>query len=389
MPNDLNDETDDDKFSSDGNSDYAFSVDSESDVYIESDDGTDSHIGNENEEDADISIPSTLNNNNGQTINSDFLHLTGNRHSAICPEYRSLGGPMSKCTHCQAMMWDRERINKGSKKSVPIFSLCCGKGQIKLPLVKPTPKYLLDLHKDKEKGTKFLRSIRTYNAMLNFSSIGGKIDHGINKGRGPKIFRMSGINHHKMGSMLPPNGETPKFCQLYIYDTENEVENRMKSMGVHNSNNIDPGILESLITMLEENNHLVQTFRMARDRFKNNEVVDLNIVMKVSRSTSGRENHITPSDEIAVLMVGDDDPKCEDRDIVVEKKIGGLKRISSLHPLMMSLQYPVLFPHGEDGFHKKIFYHKNPGEHTKKRENVTMREYYCYAFMVRLEQGIL
>lgn len=265
--------------------------------------------------------------------------------------------------------------------------MCCGKGEIKIPKVKLTPKYLLDLYQDKEKGPKFTRCIGSYNAMVNFSSLGGKIDNSINKGRGPKIFCMTGINHHKMGSLVSNDGETPKFCQLYIYDTENEVENRMKSINVQNSPDIDPQILEGLIKMLEENNHLVKTFRMARDRFKNDNVVDMKIVMKVSRSTSGRENHITHSNEIAVLMIGDDDPKCEDRDIVVSSKTDGLKRITTLHPLMMALQYNVLFPHGEDGFHKKLKYQKLPGNTKKRRENVTMKEYYSYTFMVRLEQG--
>ncbi|XP_074370042.1 uncharacterized protein LOC141711481 [Apium graveolens] len=233
-------------------------------------------------------------------------------------------------------MWDKERVNKGNRKSPPLFSICCGKGEIKLPKVKPTPKFLMDLHQDRVYGPKFLRSISSYNAMINFSSLGGRIDNSINRSRGPKIFRMSGVNHHKMGSLLPNDGETPKFCQLYIYDTENEVENMMKLINVQNSSNIDPEILE---------------------------------------------------DEIAVLMIGDDDPKCEDRDIVVSSKTDGLKRITTLHPLMMALQYPILFPNGEDGFHKKIKYQKLPGNSQKRRENVTMKEYYSYTFMVRIEQG--
>jgi hypothetical protein len=34
-----------------------------------------------------------------------------------------------------------------------------------------------------------------------------------------------------MGSLLPKDGETPKFAQLYIYDTDNEVDHRIKSCG--------------------------------------------------------------------------------------------------------------------------------------------------------------
>ncbi|XP_074297194.1 uncharacterized protein LOC141627892 [Silene latifolia] len=60
--------------------------------------------------------------------------------------------------------------------------------------------------------------------------MGGNIDHSINQGRGPYTFRMGGQNIHRIGSLLPSTGATPKFCQLYIYDTEEEVENRKKAI---------------------------------------------------------------------------------------------------------------------------------------------------------------
>ena len=123
-------------------------------------------------------------------------------------------------------------MNKGSKKKAPMFSLCYVRGQISLPPVSATPRSLLDLYEDKVKGPRLKSCIRTYNAMLNFSSIGGKIDNSINRGRGRKVFRMTGINHHKMGSLLPKHGDVPKFCQLYIYDTENEIKNRLGSINV-------------------------------------------------------------------------------------------------------------------------------------------------------------
>lgn len=67
--------------------------------------------------------------------------------------------------------------------------------------------------------------------MFSFTSMGGKIDSSINKGKGPYIFRLSGENYHSIGSLLPDDGLKPKFSQLYIYDTENEVSNRQNSFG--------------------------------------------------------------------------------------------------------------------------------------------------------------
>jgi hypothetical protein len=68
--------------------------------------------------------------------------------------------------------------------------------------------------------------------MFAFTSPGMKFDNKFNKkGRGPPVLRLQGQPVHRMGSLLPKDGETPKFAQLYIYDTGNEVDHRIKSCG--------------------------------------------------------------------------------------------------------------------------------------------------------------
>ena len=42
-----------------------------------------------------------------------------------------------------------------------------------------------------------------------------------------KATILNGQNFHKIGSLLPVEGRLPKFSQLYIYDTQNEISNRM------------------------------------------------------------------------------------------------------------------------------------------------------------------
>ncbi|GKB81330.1 ATP-dependent DNA helicase PIF1 [Tanacetum coccineum] len=53
----------------------------------------------------------------------------------------------------------------------------------------------------------------------------------------------------------------------------------------------------------------------------------------------------------------------------------------------MALQYPLLFPDGEDGFHEQIPYQRNTGERKTKRGDVTMNEYYAYIVQQRKNQG--
>lgn len=142
--------------------------------------------------------------------------------------YSSLGPPTEFCRKYGAVMWKEERTNKNVKTGVPKFSLGCSQGQIKLPPTPSTPSYLNKLYNDPKKSHHFKRSIRLYNSMFAFTSMGGKVDHAINSGKAPYVYRLNGQNHHVFGTLIPDEGDDPKFCQLYVYDTENEVQNRVR-----------------------------------------------------------------------------------------------------------------------------------------------------------------
>ncbi|KAL8132621.1 hypothetical protein AgCh_008197 [Apium graveolens] len=281
--------------------------------------------------------------------------------------YSTLGPPTETCFKCGAVMWKEERSNKDVTKGTPKFSLCCSQGQIKLPPIPATRTYLIHLYSHRRKSFNFKRNIRLYNAIFAFTSMGGKVDHSINCGRAPYVYRLNGQNHHIFGLLIPDEGDDPKFCQLYIYDTEHEVDNRMKWVKVDDGEPIDAEIVEGLVHILDESNQLVKKFCYARDRFKEQPVRDLKIKLKICRAENGRKNLIGLSDEVACVMVGEIDTTVGDKDIIVEKKINDdlkdiimqkcdkpLEHISSIHPSLMALQYPLLFPLGEDGLHVRL-----------------------------------
>lgn len=283
-------------------------------------------------------------------------------------------------------MWKEERVNRNVTQGTPLFSLCCAKGQISLPKERPTPSFLWQLHNDKQKSKRFTDGVRLYNSIFAFTSTGGKVDHAINNGGAPYVYRLNGQNHHLFGSLIPDEGEHPRFCQLYIYDTANETRNRLKWVTTDGGDELDVEIVDGLTEMLDQTNELVHEFRNARDRFENG-VTELEIILKKSSSESGRENHVGPSDEVAGIMVGDLDDTDGSRDIVIHSKMKGLERISDIHPKLMSLQYPLLFPHGGDGFHKNIPFGKSCKGTNKVREMISMKEYYAYKFQVRTNEG--
>lgn len=76
------------------------------------------------------------------------------------------------------------------------------------------------------------------------------------------------------------------------------------------------------------------------------------------------------------------------KDIVLEYKSSKLQRISDLHPLYMSLQYPLLFPYGEPGYNERIPYDVSVNSKVK-RECMTMREYYAHQIQTRPCEGMI
>ena len=106
------------------------------------------------------------------------------------------------------------------------------RGQVKLSILQQPPELLSDLLEDRHKKSRsFIENLRAYNLMFSFTSMGGKIDKEVNKGRGPYCFKMGGQNFHKIGSLLPDEGKEPKFAQLYIYDTEHEYITQSMLLG--------------------------------------------------------------------------------------------------------------------------------------------------------------
>lgn len=191
-------------------------------------------------------------------------------------------------------MWKEERTNKNVTRGMLEFSLCCAKGQIQLPKERATPSFMWELLNDKKKGPRFKEAIRLYNSLFAFTSTGGRVDHSINCGGAPYVNRLNGQNHHLFGSLIPDDRKDPKFCQLYIYDTENEISNRMKWINVRDGQNVHAEIVEGLMKMLDETNELVKEFRTHRDRFEQGQVIELEITLKVSRAENGRELMMLP-----------------------------------------------------------------------------------------------
>lgn len=318
-----------------------------------------------------------------------LLMLTNN--AALCPERSYYGGPSHECPYCGAVFWYQERVKRDSAVSQRriVYNLCCRGGKISLPELKYPPDMLAKLLKfdGDAQSKRFLRQIRSYNSLFAFTSLGADVEKSINNGTAPYVFKINGVVHHRIGSLLPQCGAKPKFAQLYIYDTENETANRINIFDRENSNDEpDPSIVTGLGAMLDQHNDLVKSFRYARDRLNEHGNEQIALRLLGCNAKDEVQYNLPTSGEIAGIIVGDSSNDAYTYDVVVQSSDNRLRQVSALHPSYMALQYPLLFPYGERGFHLGIKYTDFPSIAGTSRRYVTMLEYYRYRFHYRLNK---
>ncbi|GJY50997.1 DNA helicase [Tanacetum coccineum] len=204
------------------------------------------------------------------------------------------------------------------------------------------PEYIKHLFSDKQ----FLQNIRAYNQMFAMTSFGAKIDESINAGRGPYVFKVSGQVYHWIGSMCPPVGEAPKFLQLYIYDTDNEL------------------------------------FRTTKDKCREIDVPEFKI--RLYNGAGTRCYELPASNTLGAIVFDSGPAGSTDFDVIIQERDGSAQRISKLHQSYMSLQFPLLFIYGQSGFHTELKLMSVDGSRTAKR--VTMLAYYAYQLHPRHNQ---
>src|SRR5579859_944255 len=198
-------------------------------------------------------------------------------------------------------------------------------------------------------GSSFRTLLRNYNNALAFSSLGVTIDQSMAGQSGVYTFKIQGELVHRIGSLLPHPGEVPRFAQIHILDSlspRTPTEIRM----AHQHGLLNEQILRRLTDMLDDINPYFHIFRTASERLRETDSIALHLkTVDVSHLDSRRYNRPTAA-EVAVIMPGTDEEPVDRREIVLHSRAGSLKRISELHSAYLPLRYPILHPHGEQGW---------------------------------------
>ncbi|CAN1242015.1 ATP-dependent DNA helicase PIF1 [Linum perenne] len=291
-----------------------------------------------------------------------------NQSTQLNNEILDLGLPTLACTYCGAFFWKLEALKQARRKTNPQFSLCCQLGKVGLPLLPETPTLLdnlLSVNGD-ALSKHFRTNIRSYNASFSWTSFGAKLDPRLLNSRGPYSLVLCGENYHYMGSLLPPEGQPPRGST---------------------TRPLNPQLMAGLQDMLDTCNVLTQSFRRVRDALQEPTNHNLRLRITGSRVERDRMYELPTGTELAGLIPGDFEPNRDERDIIVNNRTTGLTRITSLNPLFDSLHFPLLFPHGNDGFHQRIRYNPLYVDPNQKRKYVTQKEYYCFRLQYRRDEG--
>nr|GMD83298.1 uncharacterized protein LOC109183853 isoform X1 [Ipomoea batatas] len=244
--------------------------------------------------------------------------------------------PMNDCTYCGAKRFQYEP---------PGF--CCSRGQITL-ISNEMPTILRNLFVGQNTAAKhFQASVRTYNNTFAFTSLGiQNYDKDLcRRNKGIYTFKVQGQMYHFVNDLLP-NGCPPRNLQLYFFDTEHELENRLQG-----ADRMDRDIVSALIQLMLGNPY-GQFFRSLKDIAQTDE---FNIILRSDISMDQRTHNMPSASQVAAIWIEDNgDGLNGNRNIRVHSHSGRSQYIQYYYGCYDPLQYPLLFPHGDIGWHEGI-----------------------------------
>ena len=152
------------------------------------------------------------------------------------------------------------------------------------------------------------------------------------------MFKIRGELHHRIGSLLPPDGRSPVYAQLYILDSGEARDHRMRR-----NDNLDPDLMYRLGGLISENHRWVGVFKQAYEVLQASNAEQVSLQLTVNRNQDRRRYNLPTSNEVAAVIPGDISQESSSRDIVLHTRDGPLRRVNEGSPMYEPLQYPLFF----------------------------------------------
>jgi hypothetical protein len=125
--------------------------------------------------------------------------------------------------------------------------------------------------------------------------------------------------------MIPTPGSQPEYAQLYLFDTEHEVSNRINIVSSSRTLfHVNEFIVQSLIHMLDSYNPIVRLFQTARERLIDSSDDHYSIRIFGDVDAHGDIFSFPVTSEVVGLVIGDIGETDADRNIIIEDRTSNL-----------------------------------------------------------------
>ncbi|KAF6159405.1 hypothetical protein GIB67_032176 [Kingdonia uniflora] len=195
--------------------------------------------------------------------------------------------------------------NKNGRNNIENNTLPVPQGKIRVPNLDQLPNELQELYDGKEpRSRSFRKYIREYNAANAFTSLGVTMDDRVIPGRGPSSFVIHGELHHRIGALLPNQGQEAMYEQLYIYNPGTTLHTRQRR-----NPHLKRDVLKIIEDTLLQSNPFCELYRRAYEVLEDEAGEDENfnvpayLYYSVSASTDHRRYNLPSTDEIAVILL--------------------------------------------------------------------------------------
>ncbi|XP_074299985.1 uncharacterized protein LOC141631181 [Silene latifolia] len=297
------------------------------------------------------------------------------------------------CAHCGAKKFEFESAG-----------LCCCNGEIQL-VVNEYPEELLRLYTARDEQSKHFQIYsRLYNNLFAFSSLGGTF--GAETYKGIYVFKAQGQVYHNLPDLIPMDN-IPRYLQLYFYDGQYEKENRLRLFS-----NLNEQMITLLMGIMDDNPY-GKFFRSLQEI----EVTEnTRIVLSTDPANDQHIYNAPTSDEVAAVWPDNTAMReNEGPHIIAYGKGSQNHRIRHFYGCYDPLQYPLLLPKGDSGWHQGLKKKSSPTfnaesntsfpmsaatddmpetlidaeianaarRHTRADKRISCREYYAYKFQIR------
>ena len=171
-------------------------------------------------------------------------------------------------------------------------------------------------------------------------------------------FKISGRMHHLIDQNLRGEvGAELKHAQHFIIDGDH----MKRPIGFEE---IHEGLLNDLWRMLKVNNHFARELRRVVDvaAESGNPSLDYRVVFSAGDTPDRRLTNAPQVAEIAALIPDGGPTTTKPHDVVFYLNSGQMCRSSDLNAAHMPMHYPLLFPHGELGWHLNIGFVPRPSK---------------------------